>query len=151
MIIRENKKIELTENKETLEIIYNKNNICLKSNDINGITIYPDNIVWQNFDNLFNNLSMINSENIKKYSDYLISITNDFSRFSIVRNDDIYIVSVISPIERKIKIPANTEIGLIFLKFYSDLITLDKNIEQLTIPGYMYSLKRKSVKYNKGV
>ena len=56
-----------------------------------------------------------------------------------------------SRLERKIKIPLNSEIGIILFEFYNSIINMNMDIEQITMAGYMYSLKHKNVNYNKKV
>ena len=151
MIVKDKKEFKVIENNETFKMSCDDKHIILESNDKNGITVYPDRIIWSNLNQLFSKLFFTNNKNVKKYEDYLVGLSMNGVRFSLVKDNDNYIFSVISPLERKIKIPLNSEIGIILFEFYNSIINMNMDIEQITMAGYMYSLKHKNVNYNKKV
>lgn len=149
MIVRDYEKIEISNKDEKFKISHDSDYIYCESNDKDGIIIRPDSIVWQQFNILFSKLMLNDINNVKKYRDYLISITSDldYVRIALVKRENNFIISVISPLKRQIKISLNSEIGIILLEFYNSIINMDMNVEQITMDGYMYSLNKKNVSY----
>ena len=62
MIVKDKKEFKVIENNETFKMSCDDKHIILESNDKNGITVYPDSIIWSNLNQLFSKLFFTNNK-----------------------------------------------------------------------------------------